>query len=87
MSKYEYKFEIEESINDDVGAVEVDSLKSALRRVLPDGIIYAICHYPIENGRNFREVVKLLNENISQKTETDIYNYLDNQVETRRFQK
>jgi len=45
MSKYEYNFEIEESINDNIGAVEVDSLESALRRILPDGIIYAICHY------------------------------------------
>ena len=47
MSKYEYNFEIEESINDNIGAVEVDSLESALRRILPDGIIYAICHYPV----------------------------------------
>lgn len=87
MSKYEYKFEIEESINDNIGAVEVDSLESALRRILPDGIIYAICHYPVEDGRNFREVIKLFNENINQKTERDIYEYLDNEVEKKRFQK
>ena len=87
MSKYQYSFEIEESINDNVGVVEVDSLQSALRRILPDGIIYAICHYPVEDGRLFREVIKLLNENITQKTEEDIYNYLNNEVDTRRFQK
>jgi hypothetical protein len=87
MSKYEYKFEIEESINDNIGAVEVDSLESALRRILPDGIIYAICHYPVENDRTFREVIKLRHENVNQKTERDIYDYLDSEVDARRFQK
>ena len=87
MSKYKYKFEIEESINDNVGTVEVDSLESALRKILPDGIIYAICHYPVENGRIFCDVTQLHNENINQKTAQDVYDYLDNEVERKRFQK
>lgn len=86
MSKYGYKFKIEESINDNLGVIEVDSLESALRRILPDGIIYAECPYPVED-RIFRDVIKLLHENISGKTESEIYEYLDNEVDSRRFQK
>lgn len=86
MSKYGYKFEIEESINDNLGIIEVDSLESALRRILPDGIIYAVCHYPVED-RIFRDVIELLHEDVSGKTESEIYEYLDNDVDSRRFQK
>lgn len=87
MSRYNYKFEVEASINDDIGAVEVDSLDSAIKKLTSNGVIYAICHYPFGDGRPMREVIKLRYKNVNQHNEKDIYEFLDNEVDRKRFQK
>lgn len=85
MNKYQYKFEIEESMNDNIGFYEVDSLETALKKIRQDGKILAIYEYPIDDGKIYREVVKL-DYDFKQKSEKEIYEYLDNQVDSIQFQ-